>query len=240
MICSFALKQRRDNSMQTATVIPLPNASLWTRPMLDRQLERLDELAGVGLEIARALERQAKGELLEGAPPIAEDIALAYSRTARAVRLTIALQSKLTEDFSAFGPDSIRARLQASTLAGQEAKKLRPSRRLAVHRIAQRVILGEAEDQETADQLNERVVERLDDEGFCDLLNQPFSEIVAQICKDLGLSPDWPALAEEAWARTEIASGRCGEPLAPYARFPLQGGRTGDGGGERELDPNSS
>ena len=46
------------------------------------------------------------------------------------------------------------------------------------------------------------------------------SEIVARICKDLGLEPDWNKLAEELWAKAEIATGDPGWPLAGRARAP--------------------
>ena len=38
-------------------------------------------------------------------------------------------------------------------------------------------------------------------------------ETIALICRELGLSPDWQALAQEAWARQEIDSGAVGAPL---------------------------
>ena len=46
------------------------------------------------------------------------------------------------------------------------------------------------------------------------MLSRPISELIALICQDLGLAPDWPQLAEEAWAKAEIASGAAGAPLA--------------------------
>ncbi|MGZ3280803.1 MAG: hypothetical protein ACXWKT_20555, partial [Caulobacteraceae bacterium] len=70
---------------------PAPNAAGpsdpedWTRPFEMRQLQLLGDLAEVGLEVARAVERRTR----EAGP---EDdltrLAMAYSRTARAVRLT--------------------------------------------------------------------------------------------------------------------------------------------------------
>ena len=76
-------------------------------PLLQRQLRMLDELAEIGLDIARALEAQAKA----AGPRVTNDIALAYTRVARAVRLAILLQSRLVDD--------ARARTAAETaLAG--------------------------------------------------------------------------------------------------------------------------
>ena len=47
-------------------------------------------------------------------------------------------------------------------------------------------------------------------------MSRPIGEIVALICKDLGLEPDWGRLAQEAWAQAEIADGDPGSPFAPW------------------------
>src|SRR6478609_6177044 len=62
---------------------------------LDRQLEKLDRLADLGLEIVEALAAQAKGT---GPQVVEGDIALAYDRVARSVRMAVMLQSRLIED----------------------------------------------------------------------------------------------------------------------------------------------
>jgi hypothetical protein len=63
--------------------------------------------------------------------------------------------------------------------------------------------------------------ERLDrDDVYGDLLARPVSELVALICRDLGLDPDWPVLADEAWAREEMADGAPGWPLAGLGNPP--------------------
>jgi hypothetical protein len=69
------------------------------------------------------------------------------------------------------------------------------------------------------------VRERLDDEDlYGDLLRRPIGEMVAVICRDLGLEPDWDQLAQEAWAQAEIAEAPEGSPfssaLGPAARAP--------------------
>ena len=80
---------------------PLAEADLPTpdpeadQPLLPRQIERLDRLADIGLQIAEALAAQAKGE---GPKVVEGDLALAYDRVARAVRMAAMLQSRLTQD----------------------------------------------------------------------------------------------------------------------------------------------
>src|ERR1700710_127081 len=72
---------------------PTPVAADWAQPMVEHQLQMLGRLAEAGLEIAVALEAQAKG----GPAVVEGDIAMAYNRVARAVRQTIMLQSRLIE-----------------------------------------------------------------------------------------------------------------------------------------------
>jgi hypothetical protein len=193
--------------------------------MLEQQLALLGRLAETGLEIAVALERQAKGE--KGAVDVARgDIALAYARVARAVRLTIALQSKLIADFNAFGMDEVRARSQEALCAKRNRQDLEKTRKPGVARILERIIATEADSQETGGRLCREASEHLADPTLVGDLNRPFSEIVAAICRDLGLSPDWAALSQEAWAREEVATGRVGAPLqAKTSRHPEEARR---------------
>ena len=164
------------------------------------------------MEIVEGLVRQAKGET--DIDVARGDIALAYGRAARAVRFTIALQSKLIADFQSFGRETSLAP------GGGEARIVKVSwddrgqdRRTGAARILGRVIAAEADSPEAAERLTREANERLDDLTLCGDLNRPFSEIVADICQDLGLSPDWAALSEEAWAREELKDGRPGAPL---------------------------
>ena len=45
--------------------------------------------------------------------------------------------------------------------------------------------------------------------------SRPVGELVALICRDFGLDPNWDALAEEAWAQAEMDGGAEGSPFAP-------------------------
>jgi hypothetical protein len=60
--------------------------------LTDRQLAMLERLAEIGMQIAEAAGRQARATG-EGEGAAVPDPALSFSRTARAVRLTIALQA---------------------------------------------------------------------------------------------------------------------------------------------------
>jgi hypothetical protein len=194
----------------------------WARAYAMRRLEMLGELAELGLDVARAVERQASDP---SAPRVVQgDVALAYARVSRAVRLTLMLQARLIED--------MKAASAAETEAAAEPDRLSPEyrRKARVERIVER--LAETEHPDDEDRVTELIVEageRLDDEDlYGDLLERPVSELVARICKDLGLEPDWAELAEELWAVREVESGDVGWPLARQTTSPtLQRGRGG-------------
>jgi hypothetical protein len=195
----------------------------WARALADRQLAVLGDLAELGLDVARTIERQSSASAARDAAAEVQGMGLAYARVARAVRLTIALQSKRIEDLQA-----LEARAQADedeTEAYEELLTPINVRKARVSRIVERVAEAEYENEgaDAADDALDRLLteadERLDDEDvYGDLLERPMSEIVARLCRDLGLSPDWAALSDELWAREEIDSGPPGAPLAALVR----------------------
>ena len=162
------------------------------RPLAERQVEALGELVGIGLKIARAIERQvdAAGD---GPQAIAELAAasVAFARVARAVRQTMMLQSKLQEGRSA-----------AASRAGDL--------RARVGRIVRRAIEDEHGETEQAERLAAEAAERLEQERYGDVLTRPVSEIVAGICRDLGLDPDWRGLSSEIAAAEAVVQGAAG------------------------------
>ena len=198
------------------------------RARVETQMAMLTELAGIGMEIARAAGRRAtaslEDEALDGARP---DPVLAYARAARAVRMTIALQARLAKDLLALD------RAEASDRAAQAT-----ARRGRVHRLVERAIRDAHDDQDEIENLSDDALERLQDrEAFGDLDGRPLGEVVALICKDLGLSPDWSAWAGEVGAG-EIGAGPSIKPQGFPAHRPPSGSvvehprpATGSGGG---------
>jgi hypothetical protein len=207
-------------SPSTAQAEPPAPAGAAARGLIERQLWVLGRLAEAGLNVALAIERQAMAaadaEDPEAAPAgrvVEGDIALAYSRAARAVRLTVALQAKLVKDLQALDEGLARKRRGDQVNASRALEASQAARKARVERIVERVIQAETFDEGEVDRLTEAAYERLDhDEIYGDLLARPVSEILALICRDLGLSPDWSRLAEEAWAQEEIESGVAGSP----------------------------
>ncbi|MGZ6013181.1 MAG: hypothetical protein ACXWK0_15165, partial [Caulobacteraceae bacterium] len=194
-------------------------------PFEMRQLQLLGDLAEVGLEVARAVERRTR----EAGP---EDdltrLAMAYSRTARAVRLTVMLQSKLIKDIKAEDEAGAKARAEADKAAAEQAAVRDPAyqKKARVEAIVERVATARHHgDAPVVDRILRESAERLDDEDlYGDLMDRPLSEIVARLCKDLGLDPDWAELAQEYWAVQEIESGEAGWPLASNRPREAAGG----------------
>jgi hypothetical protein len=166
----------------------------------ERHLRMLAELGEIGMDLAREVRRQALDRTGE-APPAA-DLALTFSRIARAVRQTVALEAKLAE-----GP-SERARLSV-------ADRWRSARRKRqVKEIVAAVIDDEAGEYDV-DGLHEQLQERLDDgDEEADFADRPIGELVARICRDLGVTPDWSLFEDEDWAIEEAGARPPGSPFA--------------------------
>jgi hypothetical protein len=213
-----------------APAAPLAPAANDARLLIDEQLQMLRRVAQAGLEMTLEIERQVQGEVPEGqAPSSLGDLALAYSRASRALRLTVMLQSRLAGEREATGARSGPA--DGAEAAAEEARRSDPRyvHKARVERIVERVAKAAVgEDEEELDRLVIEAGERLDDEDlYGEVLDRPVGELVALVCRDLGLDPDWTRLGQEAWARAELASGVANSPflmlLDPKRPLPRAG-----------------
>jgi len=186
-----------------------PAADAWA----ERKLAILSELAEAGLAIALAL----KGRIIETttlAPEPAAvgeyaDLARAFDRVSRAVRLSIFLRDKLMKD----APPPPARRDPAPETRAQRADRVR--------RIVGRVIKVNYPGDLVRMTLDQHVAERLYDRDITgDLEGQSVGALVARICADLGLPPRWRYLAEEAWAQAEIIERPEGSPYAAWPDLP--------------------
>jgi hypothetical protein len=186
----------------------------WTRPLYVRQVEALGELAEMAMEVARAM----KAEVLTGDETRRAWAVQAFDRAARSARLSFMLQDRQIQALEG------RDRGQASD-AADRARTVRRERVQQVKAIIERIADRAGHDQIETYHLAHQTAERLDrDDIYGDILRRPVSELIGLICKDLGLDPDWPRLAEEAWMRGERTppSPEAGTipPLAPSAPRP--------------------
>ena len=198
------------------TGAPAPD---WARALLERQLWVLGQLAEGGLEIARAIERQATGAGSDDAAPHTVDahVPMAYARVARAVRMTILLQSKLITDLQALEAKTAEAAYTAKCRRALDRPHILREQKARIGRIVGRIAWADGREHAEIERLARHAAEMLDhDDHFGDILTRPVSELIALICQDLGLEPDWPQLAEEAWAMAEIAGGKVGGPLEAW------------------------
>jgi hypothetical protein len=183
------------------------------RALGEQQIRMLTRLAEFGLELAAETVRRTQGEPLP-ADAGEGNFAMVYSRVARAVRMTLALQSRVMKELLALNEGASAAASPA------EPNPLR-ARRERVNTIVQRVIETEHSHDETIDRLSSDAWERLtDDDIYGDITDRPLGEVVARICEDLGLSPDWTTLAREAWAVDEAATGAPGSPFPRFEHSP--------------------
>jgi hypothetical protein len=168
-----------------------------------RQLDILQELADIGMQIARAVrdeclaplavdEASSRGSFRRGGDP-----GLVFSRVARAVRQTLALQTRIFEGASNDRRHSEQQRVGAIRLAADERQEeIRDYVAQAIDDECRRTDASETEVERLLDDLDER----LEDGRYDDMLaDAPVAELVQRICFDLGLTPDWRIWKELEW-----------------------------------------
>ena len=196
------------------TLAPTPGGSVGADAWNERQLAILSELAEAGLEIALAL--KARIVATAAAEPDAEsagacaDLARAFDRASRAVRMSIALRQRVLKEAAGVA--------QATRAAARFARDERAGR---VRRIVGRIAKDVWKDSPLCERLDKVVREQLFDPDITgELEGRPIGALVAQICFDLGLSADWRALAQEAWAQAEITERPPGSPYVAWPDLP--------------------
>jgi hypothetical protein len=200
----------------------------------ERHLRGLAELGEIGLELARLVRRRAAEQAAanpDGA--VDESLGLVFARIARAVRQTFALEARLAED---------RRTAQAETAARAAAEsRLRVERRKTKVRTAVERILDAEAHESDAENLFYDLTERLEtDYDDADFTDRPIGELVARICRDLGVIPDWSLWEDQDWAIEEIAARPRGSPYAaddPAADDPGSAGPGDDPPDKPPLKP---
>ena len=176
----------------------------------ERQQAMLQELAEIGMQMARAVrdEALARAEAADEDKPRppsrfgSGDLGLVYSRIARAVRQTLALETRLAEEI-----EQARAQREQRRVAairwGMEARQ---------HEIRDYVaeaIEAEAVEKKSSEHEVERLLDDLDARieagDYDDVLDDaPIGELVERICADLGVIPDWSLWDDHKWAADHL------------------------------------
>jgi hypothetical protein len=203
----------------------------WERALLDRQLEALGRLADMGMAMAAAIERRATAEE-PGPNAVLQDAdlhhaAMDFARVSRAVRMTFALQSRLIADFKG-RPQAPSAEAEEPHVDAVVWQGDRPHRgvvqRREIRGLVRRVARAGGLDDETVERLSREARERLEaDEFHHILMTRSRGEVLALICADLGLEPDWEQLSGDAWAQHEIARRPRGSPFIAWMAQRAQG-----------------
>jgi hypothetical protein len=164
--------------------------------MAERHDRILAELAEIGLMIARELQAQVLGA---ETPEVKAQAAASFPRVARAVRQSLALESRLRRD----------ARREAAEVREQaecEFSDRRRRRKALVEHHIQRALCDETpDDEETVACRMEDLRDRLDDDLLDeDFVERPVDQVIAALCVDLGLAP--PDLGPEPGDAPSAAS----------------------------------
>lgn len=146
--------------------------------MTARHARGLAELSELGLSLARDLHGCA---LAEPEPKAKADAALAFHRISRSVRQSMALEAKLVRDLKRQEQE-----VRAETAPHDEAR--RHARKARVAAEVERLIWTEAEDDETAERVVEKLSGRLDEEVLLEGFgSDPIEAHIARLRADLGL-----------------------------------------------------
>jgi hypothetical protein len=149
----------------------------------ERHSRILQELADIGMELVQHVRRQA----LEEVAPSSADPVLAFTRLARAVRQTIALDARLAT--GAVAP--VRPVAQGNAAARPGIGLLRARVRRSVEEAIATASEADGADGEAAEALLLDMHEQLDDPEFEDELAEwPIGVVVASICRALRVEVD--------------------------------------------------
>jgi hypothetical protein len=195
---------------------------------IEERRDTLDRLADKGMAM---IERIAAGETVEiaGRKPFA-DASRAFAVISRAVRLCLALASRLDEELIALlrgGPIPDLAILKAEAPAAEPATERPVTPRERIARAADAVI--EAEAGEGAERMRAHVREHLvEGERYDAYLHLPWRVVVRKIRADLGLPIDGSDPYLEAPPTKSGHPGECRDPdqrsgsakMSPLAHLP--------------------
>ena len=177
-------------------------AADFARPLLEQQLAELSVLAEMGMGIAGRLRDQVvEAPEPDAAPVDPAAVALAFSRVSRAIRLTFALQTVVIDKLRGVGRiedgEVHLARIAAEDAAKASVPEDQEDPRLTARKAeigsAITGIIREIHKDAVGGEAHERCVreatERLKDaDDLGDILARPINEVIAQICRELGLS----------------------------------------------------
>lgn len=190
---------------------------------LARHQAILKELADIGLDMARAVQRQAQGTDRKAKVGLDRS----FKHIARAVRLTLALETRMAEDGFAEG-QRLATERQAQRARRQMAERLDLAQRKArVRHLVVEAIEIEADETKRPEPA-ENLLDALDIEMERLSLSdrRPVGEIVAGICKTLGVAIDLTGVFEAPQIQEDLRAQPAGSPFANGPPDPVWPDRT--------------
>ena len=202
-----------------------------------RHAEVLEELAELGMGLARMLKGQVANQLRHEERVDAGAASSAFGKISRSVRQSLALEDKLAEHHATRGERLKRAQREADGFPGNlldpapppaaaevSEEWLVPTRKAAVGHAVADILRADLERREAPERDDERLLsdiyERLDAFDDLDFKTRTVGEIAGMICDDLQVMVDWPHWRASAWAELEIWEKN---PRSPFFRAAAGG-----------------
>src|SRR5579862_904245 len=186
-------------AMSAASAAPDPAVPESDEDRIERHLRMLRRMAEIGMDLLETVREQAQAE----PPPDPVALGNAFARISRAVRQTMVLEAKIAEERRTRAAEAPRPTNYNPMLEAVERHR-KEDRMAKVRARVAKAIQREAEANEVED-LAADLLERLDDDDIdAMLLTRPAGEIVARICKDLGLERPWRVWDGENQAAEDV------------------------------------
>jgi hypothetical protein len=182
-------------------------------------LAAAERLSVIGMALAEAMLARVSDAVNAREPVDTGAVALEYSRLSRAVRQSLDLEARLDAQKDALAGD-----IAAERAAKRERAEAARNARIKANSHSINIAVGQAikadaagtDDKARARRLGARLRERLEDPREQDeIADRPVSELVAGICRSLGLAVDWSLWEDQDWAVAEWRAALPGSPYAP-------------------------
>ena len=212
---------------QTGTDLDADHGAVPLSEWKERHVRNLAALAEIGMNCARALERQATDETT--APTTCGDIGLSFTRISRAVRLTMMMEARLHEGVPTAEPTA-RTAPAAPAISATRAHRRDASHKKLITDVVELAIRAEARERGEdfdAEDLTSDLHERVETDFDTDFRRRSIAEVGEMICRDLGVPWDrrfWDDLRLERITRPRPALGALANARrrqAQSARPPL-------------------
>ncbi|HEY5071953.1 MAG TPA: hypothetical protein VII63_07980 [Caulobacteraceae bacterium] len=179
----------------------------------ERRLRLLEELADIGMDLARGLRpcalpesagaQSGASEVPATPAPVRDtrrDPADAFGPLSRAIRLTLALEARTDAELRDLKAGVFKARADERAKSAERAAEARQERTNRVFDLISEVAEAQIEDDETFEEVCNEVEERLSEhEAELGAPEWPLRETVEGLCKAFGLRPDWSRWNGEDW-----------------------------------------